>query len=150
MAKLTDAELEKFDGDIADALLGAAAYRDGEDKRRKVTIKRKGKEIFSFMIEPLSEEEFDRCRRENTKNRGRRNEELDGSRFVAQLIYEATIDEDKKRLWKNKTVWEKLNVASGVDVVQKVLTPAERSMLENTLLDMVGYGDDLSEMIKNA
>lgn len=147
--RLTDADLEKLDSNIADVLLGAAGYLAGEDKKRKIIIKRGGRELFSFTIEPLDEKTFDRCRRENLKNKGRRNEELDGSRFVAQLIYEATIDEDKKRLWRNREVWTKLNVASGADVIQKVLTPAERAELEQELLNMVGFGDDLTEMIEH-
>lgn len=146
---MTDEERDVFDGSIADALLGAAAYKEGDDKRRKVVIKRRGRELFSFTIEPLDEGTFERCRRQNTKNRGRRNEELDGSRFVSQLIYEATTAEDKKRLWQNKEAWEKLNVASGADLIQKVLTPAERSELEQALLNMLGYAEDLTEMIKN-
>ena len=151
MAAISEEQLAKFDGDIAAALIEASEYNIGSDKRRKINIQRNGKSLFSFTIEPVDEETMRRVRRENLKNRGKRTEELIGERFVAQLIYEATIEEDKNRLWRNREVQERLNVASGADVVQKVLTPAERSKLEDVLIEIGSYNDDgLDEMIKNA
>ena len=146
--KMTDSDLEKIDSNIADVLLGAAGYLQGEDKKQPIQIKRNGKALFTFTIEPLDEKTMEKCRRQNTKNRGRRNEEFDGNRYVAQLIYEATVEEDKKRLWKNREVWDKLNIASGADAVQAILTPAERAELENIMLDMLGFNEDLSSMIE--
>ena len=148
---ISDEQLAKIDNDIAAALIEASEYNMGADKQRKINIQRNGKSLFSFTIEPVNEETMRRVRRENMKNRGRRNEELIGERFVAQLIYEATIEEDKNRLWRNREVQERLNVASGADVVQKVLTPAERSKLEEVLIEIGSYDSDgLDEMIKIA
>ena len=150
MAAISDEQLAKFDNDIASALIEASEYNLGADKRRKINIQRNGKPLFSFTIEPVDEETMRRVRRENLKNRGRRNEELIGERFVAQLIYEATIEEDKNRLWRNREVQERSNVASGADVVQKVLTPAERSKLEDVLIEIGSYDSDgLDDLIKN-
>lgn len=150
VARLTDSDIEKIDNNIADVLLGAAGYLDDESKKKTINIVRKGKALFSFMIEPIDEKTIERCRRQNTKNRGRRNEEFDGNRYVAQLIYESTCAEDKKRLWQNKEVWDKLNVANGADLILKVLTPAERAELENIMIDMLGFNEDLTEMVKNS
>ena len=116
--RLTDAEIERIDSNIADVLLGAASYLKGTDKKQTINIKRKGKTLFQFTIEPLDERTIEKARKQNIKNKGRRNEELDGNRYVAQLIYEATIEEDKNRIWRNKEVWDKLNIASGADAVQ--------------------------------
>lgn len=150
MAAISDEQLAKLDNDIAAALIEASEYNIGTDKRRKINIQRNGKPLFSFTIEPVDEETMRRVRRENLKNRGRRTEELIGERFVAQLIYEATIEEDKNRLWRNREVQERLNVASGTDVVQKVLTPAERSKLEEVLIEIGSYDSDgLDDLIKN-
>lgn len=146
--KLTDSDLEKIDSNIADVLLGAAGYLQGEDKKKPIQIKRNGKPLFTFTIEPLDERTMEKCRRQNTKNKGRRNEEFDGTRYISQLIYEATIDEDKKRIWRNEEVWRKLNITNGADAVQAILTPAERSELENIMLDMLGFNEDLTEMIE--
>ena len=147
--RLTDAEIERIDSNIADVLLGAAGYLKGADKKRTINIVRKGKTLFQFTIEPLDERTIEKARKQNIKNKGRRNEELDGNRYVAQLIYEATIEEDKNRIWRNKEVWDKLNIANGADAVQAILTPAERANLENIILDMLGFNEDLSEMIED-
>ena len=141
-------ELEKFETNVVDALLGAAAFCT-EEKFRQVHIIRNERELFTFKIHGLTEDEFARCRRQNTRNRGRRDEELNGSRFAAQIVYEATVAEDKKLLWQNHEVWQKLNVASGVDVILKVLTPAERAKIAETVDNISGFNDDLDDLIKN-
>ena len=146
----TEEQLEKIEGNIVSALMEAAAFRTSEDKRRKVSIKRGDKILFEFTIEPLNEDEWSRCRRENLKNKGKRTEELDNPRFLSQAIYLATIDEDRKRLWDNREVWRKLNVATGVDVVNQVLTPGEKSKISEVLMDIGGYNDELDDLIKNA
>ena len=141
-------ELENFETNVVDALLGAAAFCT-EEKLRQVRIIRNEREIFSFKIHGLTEDEFARCRRQNTRNRGRRDEDVNGSRFTAQLIYEATVAEDKKLLWQNHEVWQKLNVASGVDVILKVLTPAEKTKIVETIEAISLLDDNLDELIKN-
>ena len=141
-------EIEKFETNVVDALLGAAAFR-AEEQLRKIHVIRDERELFTFKIHGLNEDEIARCRRQNTRNRGRRDEEVNGSRFTAQLIYEATVAEDKKRLWQNHEVWEKLNVAGGVDVILKVLTPGEKSRIVEEIEKLSLYDDDLDDLIKN-
>lgn len=141
-------EREQFETNVVDALLGAAAFCT-EEQLRQVRIIRNERELFTFKIHGLNEDEFARCRRQNTRNRGRRDEEINGSRFTAQLIYEATVAEDKKRLWQNHEVWEKLNVASGIDVVLKVLTPAEKSKIVEAIEAISLLDDNLDDLIKN-
>lgn len=145
----TEEQLDKIEGNIVDALMEAASFRTGEDKRRPINIKRGGKTLFRFTIEPLNEDDWSKCRRQNLRNKGKRSEELDNARYLAQAIYEATIDEDKTRLWKNPEVWRKLNVASGVDVVNLVLTPGEKAAIGDILLDIGGFNDELDGIIKN-
>ena len=84
------------------------------------------------------------------KNKGKRTEELDNARYLAQAIYTATLEADKNRLWNNREVWNKLNVATGVDVVNQVLTPGEKAKIGEVLLDIGGYDDELDDLIKNA
>ena len=145
----TETQLEKIENNIVDALMEAASFRTSEDNRRKISIKRDGKILFEFTIEPLNEDDWSKCRRQNLRNKGKRSEELDNARYLAQAIYEATIDEDKTRLWKNPEVWRKLNVASGVDVVNLVLTPGEKAAIGDILLDIGGFNDELDGIIKN-
>lgn len=148
----TEDELRKIDGDISDALMEAAAYRIDKDERelREFFVKREGKILFSFKFEGIDEDVWRKCRNRNTRNKGKRSEEFNTERFLANAIYEATLDEDKNRLWKNQEVWRKLNVSNGVDVVNLVLTPAEKTKLAEVLEELGGYNDDgLDELIKN-
>lgn len=143
-------DAEKFEQDIVSALLEAGSWRK-DNVIREVQIVRDEQIKFSFKVESLTEDEWRKCRRQNTNNKGRRTEELDESRFLSQIIYEATVEEDKQRLWRNREVWKKLGVASGIDVVNQILKPAEKAKIVEVISNISGYDDEenLDEMIKN-
>lgn len=139
---------QNFENNVVDALLGAAQFR-ANPVHRKITIERAG---FSFEIHGVNEDEVARAQKLSTKNRGRRNEETDWGRYAAQLIFFATVDEDQKRLWNNREVWEKLDCVTGADVVYKCLTPAERAQVVSVIEKLSGYDDsdlDIDDAIKN-
>ena len=147
--KYTDEELAKVEMNIVDALMEAASYRSGEENRRRVVIKRKDKILFSFDVEGLYEDTWRKCRRQSLINRNKRSEELDNARFLSMVIYEATVESDKKRLWNNQELWQKWNLVSGFEVVNRVLTPGEKSKVGEVIMDLSGYDDDLDDIIKN-
>lgn len=139
---------QALEDNIVEALLEAAEYRSSEEY--PVVIKRGEKELFRFTIRALDEKTWRKALKENTQNRGRRSEDLDAYRYFSQLIYNATVAEDRERLWKNKTVWEKLNVASGVDAVNAILSPAEKTKLVEQLEKISGFDENnLDDLIKN-
>ncbi|MBR3381685.1 MAG: hypothetical protein IKO05_02235 [Selenomonadaceae bacterium] len=140
-------DLEKVESDITAALLEAASYHM-TDETQPVVIKRKGKIIFEFTVRGLDEDEWAKCRRQNLVNRGLRTEEIKQSRFNSQVIYEATIDEDKERLWKNKDAWAKLNVASGIDMVNAILWPGEKNALVEIIGRLSKYEIDAEDLIR--
>ena len=139
-------DLEKVESDITTALLEAASYRMN-DETATVRIKRNEKLLFTFQVRGLDEDEWAKCRRQNLSNRGLRTEELNNSRFLSQLIYEATTDEDKERVWKNKAVWQKLNVVSGVDLINKLLLPGAKSSIVEAIAKLSGYDEDTEDLI---
>ena len=141
-------DIERTETNIVEALLGAAALRT-EETLREIHIIRNDRELFKFKIHGLTEDEFSKCRKQNTKNRGRRDEETNWARYSAQVVYEATVADDKKNLWQNHEVWQGLNVASGVDVINRVLTPAERAKVVEAVESISGFDDNLDDMIKN-
>lgn len=147
---MKDVDNEKIEQDIVSALLEAGSWRK-DNVQRVVRIARGENLLFSFKIEPIDEDTWNKCRRQNTRNKGKRTEELDTSRFLSQVIYEATIDEDKARLWRNKDVWKKFNAVNGVDVVNFVLKPYEKTKIVETVSEISGYDDDdqLEDIIKN-
>ena len=147
MREFTDTELAAAEGNIIDSLLEAAAYKSNMEQR-KVTISRNGKKLFSFRITGLDEDTWRKCRRNNLRNKGKRNEELDGGRFLSSAIYEATVDEDKA-IWNNHTVWEKLGAVTGADVVHAILLPGEKAKISEILEELSGYNDEIDDMIQS-
>lgn len=146
MAK-NEIDLEKMEQDITAALLEAASYRANQETAT-VRIKRNDKLLFTFEVRGLDEDEWAKCRRQNLSNRGLRTEELNNARFLSQVIYEATADADKERVWKNKAVWQKLNVASGVDLINAILLPGEKNSIVDAVIKLSGYEDDTEDLIK--
>ena len=147
MKDYDDNELNQIETDITAALLAAVEYKNRREVRT-FPVKRDGKELFSFRVTGLSENQWQRCTSDNTKTRGRRTEIIDQARFASQAIYWATIDEDK-HIWKNPAVMEKLNAATPVDVVNAVLLPHEKSTLTNILIELSHYEEELDDVISN-
>lgn len=147
--------LKEYEGDILSAILKAADYQNDAAETFKIRIVRDNTVLFSFRIRPLSEEQYTRCRDKNTKYvRNKRigvkvPETTNAVRFRSQLIYEATVPEDRKAIWDNKAAWEKLNVASGVDAVDKILKSGEKDKIVEQIDAISGYGDELEETTKN-
>lgn len=140
-------DLEKVESDITAALLEMASYRL-IDETQPIVIKRQGKPVLEFTVRGLDEDEWAKCRRQNLVNRGLRTEEIKQARFNSQVIYEATINEDKERIWKNKDVWAKLNVASGIDLINQLLLPGEKNALVEIIGRLSKYEMDAEDLIR--
>lgn len=147
--EMTEEEYKTFEGSIVDALLESAKYKDDSKDERLIKIVRNQILMFSFKVHPLNESDFQKARRQNTKHRGKRDEELDIVRYRSNIIYIATCEEDRKRLWNNKDIWTPLNVASGVDAINEILKPGEKAKIIEVVEAISGYNDDLDETIKN-
>lgn len=148
MKELTELEERDYESNIVDALLEAADYYNRTDNTQPIVIKRGDKVMFEFTVAPINEDIWRKCRKQNNKGRGRGGEDIDNSRMFAQAIYEATIDEDKQRLWRNKEIQKRLNVGSGVDVVNLVLTAGEKLAIINVLEKMAGNDVDMDDLLK--
>lgn len=147
--------LKEYEGDILSAILKAADYTNDQAETYKIRIVRDGVVLFAFKIHPLSEAQYAKCRDKNTKYvRNKRigvkvPETTNAVRYRSQLIYEATAEEDRKAIWDNKAAWEKLEVASGVDAIDKILKSGEKDKIVEQIDSISGYGDELEETTKN-
>lgn len=146
-------ELKAYEGDVLNAILEAA---DFDKESYLIRVIRKNVILLQFHIHPLSEEEYNKCREKNTKYvRNKRfgtrvPEKTDAVRFRSQLIYTATDEADRKSLWNNKQAWEKLNVASGVDLIEKVLKGGEKDEIVEQIDKISGYDNSqLEDATKN-
>lgn len=147
--------LRSFEGDILGGLLAAADYKNSEDEIVNIEIARRGIVFFAFRIRPLSEDEYVKCKERYTKYVRNKQigikvpEDTDSTAYRSALIYEATVAEDRDKLWNNKEAWKKLDVVTGTALIDKVLKPGEKDMILNKLDEISGYSSALEEVSKN-
>ena len=154
-APATQEEILMDENAMLRGLIEAGKKKDDESTYRKIQIKRAGVLKFMFRIRPVSEEESIKCHDHATKfaprKRGqpKREIETNQSLFRSWLIYTATVDEDRKKLWDNRKAQEALDVLSGVDMIDAVLLSGEKDRIIDVINEISGYGDDMEETAKN-
>lgn len=152
-------EVIKDEVDLLEGLLMAAGFREDEEMRKKVQIKRKGKVAFEFTIAPLSEADFMDARKKATTYRPnpanpklpRIEWEVNPGMYRSHVIHAATIPEDRAKTWDNKQLIQKLNVLQGVETIDKVLTAGEKNAVCDLIEEISQYEADLdlTEYAKN-
>lgn len=148
-------QLRTYENDILKGLLAAANYKTEEDSIHPVEIARNGVVLIKFHIRPLSEEEYQTCKEKNTKYV--RNKQLgikfpentNSVRYRSALIYQATVDEDRAKIWDNKNAWKALNVLNGVDLIDKTLLAGEKDAILEIIDKISGYTMTAEETAKN-
>lgn len=144
--------------DFIQGLIAAAGY--STEERQTIEIVREGKLFFRFDIRPLSEDEYDRCKKKHTKyvrNKSlgmRFPEETNSVKYRDALIYQATVEEDRTKLWDNKKVWEALRdkelpIMNGLDVIEYALKAGEKDKILECIDALSGYEANLEEVAKN-
>lgn len=151
-------QMRLHEEDFIQGLIEAAGYTT--DERQMIEIAREGKLFFRFHIRPLSEEEYDRCKKKNTKYVRNKSlgmkmpEETNSVKYRDMLIYQATIEEDRERLWDNRKVWETLRdkglqIMNGLDVIEYTLKAGEKDKVLECIDKISGYEANLEEVAKN-
>lgn len=144
-----------FESDILGGLLAAAGYKENEDEIIPIQIVRNGTIVLEFRIHPLSEDDYQRCREQHTKYVRNKQlgikvpEDTDTVAYRNALIYAATVQEDRERIWDNKEAWRKLDCLRGYELVGKVLKPGEKDAVIDKLDEISGYKGVLEEVAKN-
>ena len=75
-------------------------------------------------------------------------ESVDAARYRAQLIYEATVEEDRDKIWDNRDAWKNLNVLNGIDLVEVVLKSGEKDEILSKLDEISGYQPTMEDVEK--
>ena len=163
--KETANQMKMQEEDFIQGLINAAGYTQEEHQiieiARKDPITGDSRVYFQFSIRPLSEREYEQCRKKNTKYV--RNKKIgmsmpsdtDSVKYRDMIIYEATIQEDREKLWDNKKVWEALRskgmqIMNGLDVIEYSLMAGEKDRVVEQIDRISGVEDDnLEEFIKN-
>ena len=144
--------LRTYEGDILGGLLAAASFRD---EAKTVEIARNGIVLFKFRIRPLSEGEYNRCKEKYTTYKRNKQfgvripDKTDTISYRSALIYEATVEEDREKLWDNREAWRKLDVLSGVELIGQVLKAGEKDAVLDLIDKISGYSVLEEETVKN-
>lgn len=156
--KETQGQLLTVENDFISGMLAAAAYKN--DELRKINITRDGKLYFSFKVHALGEEEANKCRKKYTKYVRNKQigikfaEETDTAKFRSSLIYHATVEEDRIKLWDNQQVWEGLRkqgvlVVTALDVIEAVLLGGEKDRVIDEINKLSGFDSENLEEVEN-
>ena len=151
-------QLRTVENDFIAGMLAAAAYKTDETVR--IDIVRNGKTFFYFEIHALGEEEANKCKKKYTKYVRNKQlgikmaEETYTSKFRSSLIYHATQEKDRERLWDNKTVWEGLRkqgvlVVTALDVIEAVLLGGEKDRIIDEINKLSGFESENLEEVED-
>lgn len=140
--------------DLVTALLKAADFRN--DESTEVEIRRGGEYLFTVHVRAVSDSEG-RTARKNATRYGKNpagkgyppiEKEYNSAEFNSWLIYIATTEEDKEKIWGNKAVMDKLGAVRPVDTIDMLLSVGEKMELVRTIEDISGMnGDDEEEEV---
>ena len=71
------------------------------------------------------------------------------AKFRSWLIYTATVDEDRAKLWDSKQAQQAFNVLQGVDLIDCVLLSGEKDRIIDRINEISGYSEEVDETAKN-
>ena len=147
--------LRSFEDDILGGLLAAASFANDADEIVPIEIVRNSRLLIKFHIRPLTEEEYVKCKNRYTKYVRNKNigikipEDTDTAMYRNALIYQATIAEDREKIWDNKQAWRQLDVVSGTQLIGKVLKAGEKDAVCDKIDEISGYSSMAEEAAKN-
>lgn len=154
----TQNQMLAMEEDIVAGLLEAAAGSGDEEK--EIEVARNGKVLFRFTVRPLEDGEYEKCKNRCTKYVRNKQlgmkmpEQTDNVKYRSMIIYTATVERDREKLWDNKKVWQALSAAgkpvvTGTDVIDAVLFAGEKSRVIDIIDQISGYDSNLEEVVKN-
>ena len=152
--------------DFIQGLIDAADFAISDDEQRTIEIARpvsgsvEKKVFFKFTIHALHEGDYEAAKKKHTKYVKNKQfgmklpDEVNSTRYRAQLIYMATVDEDRAKLWDNKTVWDALKkkglvILNALDVIENTLKAGEKDKVIEILDEISGYDSNIEEAAKN-
>lgn len=161
----TTNQLLSKEEDFLSGLIEAAGFLEDEEQTAKVEIVRPdgngGKKVlFAFRVRALTEREFNNCKKKHTKYVRNKSlgikmpEDTDNVRYRSDIIYSATVSEDRKELWDNKEAWEALRskgrqIMNGLDMIDECLKAGEKDRIFDVIEQLSGFDDNIEEVSDN-
>lgn len=136
--------------DLLSALLEAADYKTSDDNITKMNIVRNGKCLFSVRIRPLSEEEMRTARKKATIYMANPNgkklppieKDFNNAKFKSWMIYLATVEEDKQKIWGQSTIMQKFNLMEAWESIDVLLKAGEKNRMVDEVISISGFEDE--------
>lgn len=149
----TAADRKEAEYDLVSSLLAAASYQEDEDLIHEAEIKRNGKFLFSVHLRPLSDPDAKYARKKATtympNPNGRKyppiEKEFDATVFNSWIIYLATIEQDREKIWSNPAVMKAHDIKMPVDSIDVLLRIGEKRALAELVMKISGIDDDDDE-----
>ena len=137
--------------DLVEGFLKAVEFKTDEENIKNIEIRRNGKHFFSFRVHPLSEADLQKAKKSATtympNPAGKQFPAIEKATskvvYNSNVIYLATVEEDKKQLWDNKELQNKLGVMMGYELIDKALMAGEKDMIIDVIEGISGYGISL-------
>ena len=137
------------EADILEGLLDAA---DMTKETKTIEIVRGGRTLITFRIRALSEDEYNRCKKKHTTYKRNKQlgikmpDEVNTSAYRCALIYTATLEEDRKKMWDNKELWKALGtkgieIVTGLNVIETCLRAGEKDRDIAAIDGLSGFSD---------
>jgi hypothetical protein len=152
-------EILMKEADILAGLLALDKMKADTVITRRVVIMRevggKKKKYLEFRVRPISEEESQECHKRATKfaktkpGQPRIPLETNASLFRSHVIYAATLDEDRAKVWDNRKALESMNLLQGVDMIERLLLAGEKARVMLDIDEISGYVLEAEELAKN-
>jgi hypothetical protein len=148
-------EILMSEDDLLHGLLELGKSKEQTDSFRKIQIKRDGKLYIEFRVRPISEDESQDCWRTATKyahrnkNEPRRAIETNTSLFRSYVIYRATVEEDRAKIWDNKQAMAAFKIFQGVEMIDRILLAGEKARIIETIDEISGFDNELEDEGKN-
>lgn len=148
-------EILMNESDLLAGLLELGKSKDVAENYHKIQIKRNGVIKLEFRIRPITEDESQFCMRKAHKyskakyGQPKKVLETDMSKFRSFMIYTATVDEDRAKIWDNKSAKDAFDIFEGWEMVDKVLLAGEKDRILDKIDEISGYGEDLEETAGN-
>lgn len=142
---------EAVEYDLVTGLLEAAEFRNNEEK--EVEIRRNGKLLFTVHVRAVSDDEG-RIARKNATTYGKNpagkgyppiEKEYNSSLFHSWLIYIATREDDKEKIWGNHAIMDKYSLLRPVESIDVLLKHGEKMKLIDIITEISGIEDEDGE-----
>jgi hypothetical protein len=139
--------VEEQEYDLLESLLMAA---EDNEALTPVRIERNGVHRFTFRVHALSEKERGNAYKAAStyeanpagKHLPKIKKDTDESLYRSYLIYYATADEDRRKIWGQKKVKDKYNLMHDAETIDCLLKSGEKDAVLDLIAGLSGFGSN--------